>query len=142
MKYAAIRTVLGMIAAVALSAAVGCQTDISPSPGMGDPVPAPVNDPVITILAPELRPWLGFHPAIIVNDGHKPMSVETPMRNMTVNRYFVDYRFLFYNAAGQELTPAMGWQMVALEPKQLVRLKGKALSTEADSYRLEIKWAK
>jgi hypothetical protein len=142
MKYAAIRTVLGMIAAVALSVAVGCQTDISPSPGMGDPVPAPVNDPVITILAPELRPWLGFHPAIIENDGHKPMSVETPMRNMTVNRYFVDYRFLFYNAAGQELTPAMGWQMVALEPKQLVRLKGKALSTEADSYRLEIKWAK
>jgi hypothetical protein len=142
MKFSVIRTALMVLALAVLGGGVGCQTDISPSPGMGDPVPAPVNDPVITILAPELRPWLGFHPAIIVNDGHNPMTVETPMRNMTVNRYFVDYRFLFYNAAGQELTPAMGWQMVALEPKQLVRLKGKALSTEADSYRLEIKWAK
>ena len=125
-----------------LAAAAGCQTDISPSPGMGDPVPAPVNDPVITILAPELRPWLGFHPAIVVNDGERPMTVETPMRNMTYKRYFLDYRYLFYNAAGQELTPAMGWQFINLESKQLVRLKGKALSTEATSYRLEIKWGK
>jgi hypothetical protein len=130
------------LAMAALLSLGGCQTDISPSPGLGDPVPAPVNDPVITILAPELRPWLGFHPSIVVNDGQRPMSVETPMRNMTEKRYFIDYRFLFYNAAGQELTPAMGWHFVNLEPKQLVRLKGKALSTEATSYRLEIKWAK
>jgi hypothetical protein len=125
------------------AALAGCQQpDISPSPGMGDPYPAPINDPQISILSPELRPWLGFHPAIVVDDPPQPLQVEVPVRNLTNNTYLIDYRILFYDAAGRELEPVMGWAMEPLRPKQTVRLKGGALSTEAVNYRLEVKWAR
>lgn len=122
--------------------AVGCRTDISPSPGLGDPVPAPMNDPQVTVLSPELQPWIRFHPAVIVDDGERPMQVEVPVRNLTDRQYLIDYRFLFYDANGSELTPLMGWRMAAFEPKQVQRLKASALSTEAVDYRLEVRWAR
>lgn len=127
---------------VCLAMVPGCQTDISPSGGMGDPYPAPLNDPQITILAPELRPWLGFHPAIIENDGVKPMHVQIPVRNLTDRDYLIDYRVLFYDVNGVQLDPVMGWKMEALRPKQTVRLDGRALDTQAVNYRIEIKWAR
>ena len=121
----------------------GCQApDKAPSAGMGDWYPAPMNDPQISMLAPELREHLVFQPAIITRDDERPMSVEIPMRNTSYNRYYVDYRILFYDTNGRELSPVMGWEFVPLEPKQIVRLKRSALSTEADYYRLEVKWAK
>lgn len=119
-----------------------CQTDISPSGGLGDPYPAPINDPQIAILSPELRPWLGFHPAIVVDDGERPMHVQIPVRNLTSRDYLIDYRVLFYDANGVQLEPVMGWAMEALRPKQTVRLDGKALDERAVSYRLEVKWAR
>jgi uncharacterized protein YcfL len=120
----------------------GCQTNTAPSPGLGDPYPAPINDPQISVLSPDLRPWLGFHPTVIADDGERPMRIEVPVRNMTNNQYLVDYRVLFYDAHGMELTPTMGWQMIAMEPKQVVRLRGTALSTDAANYRLEVRWAR
>jgi hypothetical protein len=96
----------------------GCQPDISPSPGLGDPYPAPINDPQISVLSPDLRPWLGFHPAVVVKDGRSPMQVEVPVRNLTNKQYLIEYRMLFYNRAGQELSPVMGWEMAPLDPKQ------------------------
>ena len=48
----------------------GCQEpNLAPSYGMGDPYPAPLNDPQISLLSPELRPWIAFHPAIVTDDG-------------------------------------------------------------------------
>lgn len=120
----------------------GCQTDMSPSGGLGDPYPAPMNDPQIAILTPELRPWLGFHPAIVENDGSRPMHVQIPVRNLTNNEYLIDYRVLFYDVNGVLLDPIMGWKMEALRPKQTVRLDGRALDTKAQSYRVEVKWAR
>ena len=120
-----------------------CQADdIAPSPGMGDPYIAPLNDPQISILSPELRPWLGFHPAVMMNVGNKPLSVERPVRNLTYNQYLIEYRFLFYDENNRELEPVMGWKFQSFDPKQIVRLKGSALSTEAKSYRLELRWSK
>lgn len=120
----------------------GCKTDISPSGGLGDPYPAPINDPQITILSPELRPWLGFHPAVVVDDGSRPMQVQIPVRNLTARDYLIDYRVLFYDENGMQLEPVMGWKMEALRPKQTVRLDGKALDRRAVNYRLEVKWAR
>lgn len=131
-----------MMLAVCLATFAGCRTNTAPSPGMGDPYPAPMNDPQITILAPELRPWLGFHPAIIDDDGRRPMQVQIPVRNMTDRDYLIDYRVLFYDDSGMQLDPVMGWKMEALRPKQTVRLIGQALDTRARNYRLEIKWAR
>lgn len=120
----------------------GCKTDTAPSAGMGDPYPAPMNDPQISVLATDLRPHLVFQPAIITKDGQRPMTVELPMRNTTYNKYLLEYRFLFYDASGRELSPVMGWEFVPLDPKQVARLKAKATSLEADNYRLEVRWSR
>jgi uncharacterized protein YcfL len=137
-----IRDVLTLFAATL--ALGGCQSppDTSPSAGRGDPAPPPYNDPQISVVSPELRDWLGFQPALVVQDGQRPMQVEVPVRNLTANLYLIDYRFLFYDADGREMAPLMGWRMQALEPKQVVRLKAKALSTDAETYRLEVKWSR
>lgn len=128
--------------AVALTTLTACKYDTSPSPGVGDPYPPPGNDPQISVLSPELRPWIGFQPAVVVRDDKAPMRVEVPARNSTYNKYLIEYRFLYYGDNGLEVTPTMGWQMIAMEPKQIVRLKGAALSTDAKAYRLEVKWSK
>ena len=121
----------------------GCKPyDISPSAGMGDPYPAPMNDPRITILSPELRPWLGFQPAIVTKDSDRPMMVEIPVRNMTYNPYNIEYRILFFDENDRQLDSVKDWEFVRMEPKQLVRFKRSALSTEAKDYRIEVKWSK
>lgn len=122
---------------------LGCEApDIAPVAGLGDPYLPPFNDPQISLLSPELQPWLGFHPAIIIDDGKRPMRVQVPVRNLTNRQCLIDYRILFYDADEMELAPVMGWTMAALRPKQIVRLKAKTLSTDAASYRLEVKWAR
>ena len=116
--------------------------DKSPSGGVADPYPPPINDPQVSILALEIRDWLGVQPAIVTDDGQRPMQVEVPVRNMSDRMYLLDYRFLFYDAAGRELTPVMGWTPANFQPKQLLRLTGGALTTDAMNWRLEIKWGK
>ncbi len=124
-------------------ALLGCQEpNLAPSYGMGDPYPAPLNDPQISLLPPELQKWIAFHPAIVTDDGEAPMQVEVPLRNMTDRQYLLDYRFLFYDENNRALEPEMGWTMVALRPRQTVRLKAGAMTTDADRYRLEVKWAR
>lgn len=130
------------IALLTTALLVGCQHNLAPSPGLGDPYPAPLNDPQISVLSPELRPWIAFHPAVIDKDYRRPMLVEVPVRNMTDRQYLVDYRFLFYDENGLEVTPTMGWQMAPMEPRQVVRLRGSAMSTDAVSHRLELRWAR
>lgn len=134
--------VKSIIVLVAATALLGCQVDRGPSPGLGDPYMAPVNDPQISVLSPELREWIAFHPAIIDDDPTKPMLVEVPVRNMTDRQYLVDYRFLFFDENGLEVTPTMGWQMAPLEARQIARLRGSAMSLEAVSHKLELRWAR
>ncbi len=122
---------------------LGCETpDISPAYGLGDPYPAPLNDPQISVVSPDLRPWLLFHTATVVRKTARPMEVQIPVRNAAQRMYLIDYRVLFYDASGMELQPPMGWQMVSLEPKQVVYLKANAMDAAAESYRLEVKWAR
>jgi uncharacterized protein YcfL len=132
------------LCAIVCFAAAGCRTvpDPAPSAGLGDPYPAPLNDPQITVLSPELRRWLAFQPAIVTKDGERPMEVEVPLRNLTYDKYLIEYRFLFYDENNREINPVMGWQFQPLEPKQLVRLKSSAMSNDADNYRLEVKWSR
>jgi uncharacterized protein YcfL len=120
----------------------GCKSDTAPSPGMGDYYPAPMNDPQISIVSPDLRKHLGFQPAIIEHDGQRPMSVEIPMRNLTYQAYQLEYRMIFLNESGREQTPIMGWQHLPLDPKQVARLKGSAMGTDAVSYRVEVRWSR
>lgn len=133
-------TVLLLTSAATLAA---CKApDISPPAGHGDPVPAPYNDPQISVLSPDLRGWLAFQPAIIEDDGTRPLTVQVPVRNLAERQYLIDYRFLFYSENGMELEPVMGWRMASLQPKEIVRLKANAMGRDARDYRLEIKWAR
>jgi uncharacterized protein YcfL len=129
-------------AACLLAAAIlaGCQSP-APSPGLGDPWLPPGNDPQISVLSPELQPWLRFQPARIDQQPGGPMQIEVPLRNIAARQYLIDYRFLFYDEKDMETGPSMGWRFIAINPKQIVRLKAGALGPEAMSYRLEIKWA-
>jgi uncharacterized protein YcfL len=120
----------------------GCQADLSPGAGMGDFYPAPLNDPQISVLDQELRQWIVFQNAVVINDGERPMEVQVPVRNLAERAYLIDYRILFYDAAGREISPQMSWAMEDLLPKQVKRLTAKALDLEAVNYRLEVKWSK
>jgi len=126
-----------MLAAMILA---GCQSP-APSPGLGDPYPPPINDPQISVLSQELQPWLRFQPARIDQEGARPMQVEVPVRNLASRAYLIDYRFLFFDEKDMEVGPSMGWKFMAIQPKQVARLKAGALGPEAKSYRLEIKWS-
>jgi len=127
---------------VAMLAGAGCKSkQTAPSPGMGDPVPAPMNDPQITVIHEDLRKVLGFQPAIVVeNEG--PMSVQIPVRNLYSKRYDVDYRIIFFDTDDRQLEPLMGWRTITFRPKQSHRLKANALDDRARNYRVEVKWSR
>ena len=131
-----------VVCALAVTLMVGCQAQQgAPSSGLGDPWPAPVNDPQITVLSPDLQQWLRFHPARIDLDPGRPMQVEVPVRNLANRQYIVSYRITFYDADDIEVTPTMGWVREAIDAKQTARLTAGAMSDEAVNYRLEVKWA-
>ena len=130
-----------VVCALAVTLMVGCQTQQgAPSSGLGDPWPAPVNDPQITVLSPDLQQWLRFHPARIELDPGRPMQVEVPVRNLADRQYLVSYRITFYDAADVEVS-TMGWRLEAIDARQTSRLTAGAMSSEAVNYRLEVKWA-
>ncbi len=131
-----------IVCILALTLLVGCQTQHgAPATGLGDPWPAPVNDPQITVLSPDLQQWLRFHPARIEQDPDRPMQVAVPVRNLSDRQYLVSYRITFYDADDIEVTPTMGWRREAIDAKQTSRMTAGAMSADAVNYRLEVKWA-
>ena len=131
-----------MIPVLLLVIVAGCQSQHgAPASGLGDPWPAPVNDPQITVLSPDLQQWLRFHPARIEQDPDRPMQVAVPVRNLADRRYLVNYRITFYDADDIEVTPTMGWRLEAIDAKQTSRMTAGAMSPDAVNYRLEVKWA-
>jgi uncharacterized protein YcfL len=131
-----------MLCLLCCTALGGCKADTAPSSGMGDSYPAPLNDPTISVVSPELREWIVFQSPLVIREDGKPMAVEIPARNVTYNAYNVEYRILFYDERGKEISPVMGWKFARFEPKQVVRLNANELGTEAKSYRMEIRWSK
>jgi len=136
------KRVLSSVIACGCLALAACQPYTGPTPGLGDPVPAPINDPQIVILEPELQEWLGFQPAQVTYAETGTMRVEVPMRNLAFETYQLDYRFIFMDENDTTIEPTMGWTHKPVYGKQTVRFIGRSLSPEAASYRLEIKWAK
>ena len=131
-----------IVCILAVTLLVGCQTQHgAPATGLGDPWPAPVNDPQIPVLSPALQEWLRFHPARIEQDADRPMQVAVPVRNLSDRRYLVSYRITFYDADDIEVTPTMGWRREAIDAKQTSRMTAGAMSPDAVNYRLEVKWA-
>lgn len=135
-----------LIAAMALPALalslVACTTPSDPSPNAGllDPVPAPANNPQVSLGSPELQQLLGFEPGISERRNGL-LHVAVPMRNLTNNRYTLDYRFVFYDENGMEVGPQMGYKEIILDPKEQRRPATNAADGRAVAYRLHVKWA-
>ncbi len=121
-----------LITILVLGVLVGCQPHTAPPAGLGDPWPAPANDPQITVLAPELQEWLRFHPARIRQDADSPMQVEVPVRNLAERQYLIDYRIRFYDDNDLELPPTMGWRADQPVPASTAEYLS-TLLTEADA---------
>jgi hypothetical protein len=135
-----------LLAAFPLALA-GCQQpDTSPGSGKGDSYPAPMNDPQISVLDPQLRQWVAFQPANIQREGDaatgRIMNVQVPVRNLTERQYLIVYRYLCLDAQGKQLEPALGWTFMKLDPKQVARLEGAASLVDARDYRLEVRWSR
>ncbi|MCL4210392.1 MAG: DUF1425 domain-containing protein [Phycisphaeraceae bacterium] len=126
-----------------LLGAGGCQsTDPGPRPGLADPVPAPYNNPDISVVDEDLRQWLGFQPAVRVRTPGRPMHVEVPVRNLADQTYLIEYRYLFFDANGVQQQPEMGWRFAAIDAKQTINLVGQALDANAQTYRLQVRWSR
>lgn len=135
-----------LIAAAALALARCQQPDTSPGTGKGDTFPAPMNDPQISVLDPQLRQWVAFQPANIQREGDaasgRILNVQVPVRNLTERQYLIEYRYLWMDAQGKQLEPTMGWTFANLDPKQVARLEGAASLVDARDYRLEVRWSR
>ena len=137
------RAVVFGLSMLCVISVTGCSPpDTRPGAGKGDAYPAPMNDPQISVLDPQLREWLVFQTATITRDDKKPLSIQVPVRNLTERQYLVEYRYLFFDDNQRQIEPVMGWKFASLDPKQVVRLEGSALSTEATDYRLEVRWSR
>lgn len=136
-------TAVTVLVSAALLAALGaCQKPAGPGPNTGlyDPVPAPANNPQVSLGSPELQQLLGFE-AGISERRNGLLHVAVPMRNLTNNRYTLDYRFVFYDESGMEVGPEMGYQEIILDPKEQRRPATTAPDSSAVAYRMHVKWA-
>jgi len=117
-------------------------SDPSPNPGLADPVLSPYNDPDITVIDEDLHQWLGFHPAVVVRTDRQPLNVEVPVRNVADDQYIVQYRFMFFDEAGSMIEPVMQWDRAVLEPKVMQYLRANALDDRAETWKLQVRWAR
>lgn len=136
------KTILTVLLAAAALSLGACQKPNNPAPNAGllDPVPAPANNPQVSLGSPELTQLLGFEPGI-VERRNGLLHVAVPMRNLTNNRYTLDYRFFFYDEDGIEVGPQMGYQEIILDPKEQRRPATNAPDGSAVTYRMHVKWA-
>lgn len=127
-------------ACLPLLALTACRSDPRPYSGRADPVAAPENNPRILLSQPSLMKSLGFD-APIVSRPDGLLTVAVPTRSLGEERYILDYRFVWYDAEGYEVRPAMSWKEIVLEPKEQRRLQANALDTKAQDWKIEIRWA-
>lgn len=135
------RITVASLALVSL-ALTGCnqQKDVNPWVGQQDPVASPNNNPRIVVSQADLLNSLGFDQPIVLRKDDL-LTVAVPTRNLGDYRYLLDYRFVWYDADGLEIRPAMGWKEVAIEPRDQKRIAANALDARAVEWKLQVRWA-
>lgn len=132
MKYAA-----WMIVGLLLIA--GCQEHINaPIQMRQDPYP----EDQIMIAQEDLRAATSGERPILSRDAQSGiLYVTVPIRNTTNKQLFVDYRFTFFDANGQE-TFKTGWMNKVLAPNVPDRITGNSTSPRAVDFRMDLRWAR
>ena len=132
---------VGPLGLALLAALPACQSkSTAPHTGQPDPVAAPANNPNIELMSGDLQRSLGFDSPIVADDDGL-LTVTVPVRNLSDNRYQLDYKFIWYGAQGREAKPLMGWKEISLGPREQRQMTANALDTGAKRWKLQVQWA-
>ncbi len=113
----------------------GCST----KPGAASPDPLSASDyPRIAALE-GLDRNLSFSTPIIDDSPNGPLSITVPLRWRNNKEINVQYRFLFFDAAGRPAGPDPAWQQTYLPALSQEFVTGAALAKEAVDWRLEVR---
>lgn len=122
-----------------LVGAFGCQAKISPDSVLGDPLPLSAY-PAISV-EPQLA-------SVLVSDGDRILweqgsrgraaSLTVPVRSIADVRIPIQHRALWFDERGAEIGSTQ-WRRMVLEPQLEQQIQVNSLSSEAQSWRLEIR---
>lgn len=133
MKFAVWMMMVGMIGLA------GCQEHVNaPIQMRQDPFP----EDQIMVAQDDLRASLAGSAPILTRDAQSGiLYVTVPIRNTTNKQLFVDYRFRFLDANGQE-TFKTGWMNKVLAPNVPDRITANSTSPQAVDFRMDLRWAR
>ena len=131
------RSIPALLALLALPLiAVGC-TSTKPPVAKDDPVPVSAY-PQVEAIGEANRYVLVAEP-VINGGGNVPLSVSVPIRTTTTKDLNVQYKFVFFDAAGNALQPEMTWMPKRLLSRSQAQVSATAIDTTAVDWRLSIR---
>lgn len=130
------RTTWLLLGLLSLSA---CQQGVNaPIQARQDPYP----EDQLMIAQEDLRRKTAFDRPILTRDAQSGiLYVTVPVRNTSDKQLFVDYRFTFLDANGQE-TFKTGWINKVLAPNVPDRITANSTSARAIDFRMDLRWAR
>lgn len=129
--------------AAAVTVLAACSTDRvkAPPSAMRDTIPLGSYPQIVPMDG--LAAHLGFdQPLVEPSTPNRPMAITVNVRSVADTPMETQYRFIFYDQLGRELRSNQGWVFQHMEPRLQVQLKGQALETDAQQWRLEIRPAR
>ena len=128
---------MGLLSAVLVAAAVsvtGCVK--APIEGRQDPY----QSNQINFAQEDLRRMTAVMAPVVARDQANLMHVSVPIRAATNKQLYVDYRFTFLDANGQE-NSRTGWMTKTLAPNVFDQIEANSLSPRAADFRMDLRWA-
>lgn len=125
-------------AAGAVLVAAGCQRNIAPPAGYGDPVHG-ANYPRVVMLD-GLQQWVVNDAPRITREG--TLDVAMAIRNVSDREINAQYRFRFLDGTGVPVGPEPEWQYVRLPVKAREFIRASALDTRALDWELQVRPAR
>ena len=126
---------------ITTSLLTGCYDPVkAPGAGMPDPLSADAYPQIV--VTDKISDYMGFHKAVVNVEPGKPMSVVVPARLLKEYAVNAQYRFTFFDKAGNPLEPQMDFQYIRMPARVRVYMKGAALDTTAVEWELTVRSAR
>lgn len=90
----------------------------------------------------DLNDFLTYGPVVVKHPNDQAMQISVTIRSLEDDRQRIQYRFTFFDKAGQPLTPQMDWRQTVLPGKIRRFLSATSLNAQAVDWRLEIRVAR
>lgn len=134
--------ILSVLAAVLLGAIVSACESPSKPPRAGRSDPLMTENYPRIVAEQGLDKYLYFSAPTTIRTAGQPLSVSVPVRLGRDDEFNVQYRFEFFDAAGQPLQTEPQWKYERLPARTQVFLEGAALDNTAQSWRLIVRPAR